>query len=58
MTTPSNAPEPHPLYWSVRRELWENRSVVRAPLIMSGVFLAGYLLGTAPLPFRMKQQRL
>jgi ABC-2 type transport system permease protein len=58
MTTPSNAPEPRPLYWSVRRELWENRSVVRAPLIMTGVFLAGYLLGTITLPFRMKQQRL
>ena len=25
-----------PLYWSVRRELWENRSIYLAPLIAAG----------------------
>ena len=29
------------LYWSVRRELWENRSVYIAPLAAAGMFLVG-----------------
>jgi ABC-2 type transport system permease protein len=28
-----------PLYWSVRRELWENRSIYIAPLAVAGVVL-------------------
>ena len=31
-----------PFYWSVRRELWENRSIYIAPLIVAGVILFGY----------------
>ncbi len=50
--------ESRPLFWSVRRELWENRSVYWAPLIMASVFLLGYLLSTITLPRRMQQQRL
>lgn len=30
-------------YWSVRRELWENRSVLIAPAASALLFLAGYL---------------
>ena len=34
--SPRNAPPDHlgdsPMYWSIRRELWENRSVYIAPL--------------------------
>jgi ABC-2 type transport system permease protein len=33
-----------PLYWSVRRELWENRSIYIAPLAVAAVYLAGYLI--------------
>ena len=33
-----------PLYWSVRRELWENRSITVAPLIVAGVVLFGSLI--------------
>jgi ABC-2 type transport system permease protein len=33
-----------PFYWSVRRELWENRAIYIAPLIVTGVVLFGYLL--------------
>ena len=33
-----------PFYWSVRRELWENRSIVIAPLAAAGVVLLGFLL--------------
>jgi ABC-2 type transport system permease protein len=31
-----------PLYWSVRRELWENRSVYVAPLAAAVLFLFGF----------------
>lgn len=33
-----------PFYWSLRRELWENRSLYLAPLAASAVFLAGFLV--------------
>jgi ABC-2 type transport system permease protein len=75
MTTPSNdsvagsqviAPaavsEPRPLYWSVRRELWENRFLYIAPLLITAVVLFGSLIRIISLasehavalkPFRM-----
>lgn len=31
-------------YWSVRRELWENRSIYIAPLIAAALFLVGYVI--------------
>jgi len=33
-----------PLYWSVRRELWENRSIFIAPLAAAGAALFGFLI--------------
>lgn len=33
-----------PLYWSVRRELWENRSIYLAPLAVAGFVLLGSLI--------------
>ena len=39
-----------PLYWSVRRELWENRSIYVAPLAAAAVLLFGVLIGTLALP--------
>ena len=33
-----------PLYWSVRRELWENRSLYIAPLAVGAVVLFGVLI--------------
>jgi ABC-2 type transport system permease protein len=35
-----------PFYWSVRRELWENRSLYIAPLIAAGFVLFGFLVGS------------
>src|SRR5437868_4266200 len=32
-----------PFYWSVRRELWENRSLYLAPLIAAAFVLLGFL---------------
>ena len=43
-----------PLYWSVRRELWENRSVYIAPLAAAAVFLIGFLVSLIFLPARMR----
>jgi ABC-2 type transport system permease protein len=43
------APEPsmtQPLLWSVRRELWENRSIYIAPLAVAVVVLFGFLIAT------------
>ena len=37
----------NPLYWSIRRELWENRSLYLAPLIIDAVVLFGVLISTA-----------
>ena len=35
-----------PLYWSIRRELWENRSLYIAPLTIASLFLVGFLIST------------
>jgi len=35
-----------PLYWSIRRELWENRSIYIAPLVVAGLVLFGFLIAT------------
>lgn len=42
------------LAWSVRRELWENRSVYLAPAVVAAVFLAGFFIGLVRLPDRMR----
>jgi ABC-2 type transport system permease protein len=43
-----------PFYWSVWRELWENRSIYIAPLIVACVELFGFLLSTVGLPERRR----
>jgi ABC-2 type transport system permease protein len=35
-----------PFYWSVRRELWENRSIYLAPAAVAAVVLLGLLVGS------------
>lgn len=44
-----------PFYWSVRRELWENRYVYIAPLGVAALFLLGSLIGMIHLPYQMRQ---
>ena len=64
-TSSDNMPEPaavtatgysstptRPFYWSVRRELWENRSIYVAPLIVAVVALFGFLVSTIGMPER------
>jgi ABC-2 type transport system permease protein len=42
-----------PLYWSIRRELWENRSIYIAPLVAAIVFLLGFFISMLSLRHRM-----
>src|SRR5437870_11316110 len=41
-----------PMYWSVRRELWENRSIYIAPVVVAAVVLFGFLISMMRLPHR------
>jgi ABC-2 type transport system permease protein len=50
---PANLSATQPFYWSVRRELWENRSLYIAPLAAAGVAMLGYLIGLFWLPRSM-----
>src|SRR3954447_9005904 len=68
MNTPSNnAPEFEPLvrkssvlsptrpfFWSVRRELWEFRSIYLAPLAVAAVFLFGFIISLFRLPAHLR----
>ena len=70
MNTPSNAvPEfpvgsrgvapaamsaTRPMYWSVLRELWENRSIFIAPLAVAAFVLFGFLISTIRVPAEMR----
>ncbi|HEY2093310.1 MAG TPA: ABC transporter permease [Thermoanaerobaculia bacterium] len=47
-----------PMYWSLRRELWENRSVYIAPLIVSLVCLLGFAISMIGLPARRRAAML
>jgi ABC-2 type transport system permease protein len=49
-SAPGPSRKVRPFYWSVRRELWENRSVLVAPLAMAGFALIGVMLSTHGLP--------
>ncbi|MGC2184789.1 MAG: ABC transporter permease [Terriglobales bacterium] len=42
------------LYWSVRRELWEYRSIYIAPLAAATLFLFAFLVSTIRLPGKMR----
>ena len=43
-TTPAAVSPMQALYWSIRRELWENPSIYVAPLIAAFVFLFGFFI--------------
>jgi ABC-2 type transport system permease protein len=42
------------MYWSVRRELWENRSIYVAPLIVAAVQVFGFAISTIGLADRRR----
>jgi ABC-2 type transport system permease protein len=43
-----------PFYWSVRRELWENRSLYIAPAAAAAFILLGFLIGLATLSHSLR----
>jgi ABC-2 type transport system permease protein len=43
-----------PMYWAVRRELWEYRSIYLAPLAVAALFLFGFLVSLITLPHRLR----
>jgi ABC-2 type transport system permease protein len=51
---PAVTPGARTLYWSVRRELWENPSIYVAPLAAAAVFMLGFSISTIGLPHRMR----
>jgi ABC-2 type transport system permease protein len=49
-----NAEKTRPMYWSVRRELWENRSIYIAPLIVAAVQVFGFAISIIGLAERRR----
>ncbi len=50
---PAVIPATRRMYWSVRRELWENRAIYMAPLIAAAVCLLGFLVNMIVVRHRM-----
>jgi len=50
LDTPAPLPRRRVFYWLVRRELWEHRAVLVAPLLVAVVGLVGFLLSAIGLP--------
>jgi ABC-2 type transport system permease protein len=47
-----------PMYWSVLREVWENKSICIAPSIVAAVILLGALISAGHLPDRRRSAML
>jgi ABC-2 type transport system permease protein len=54
VTAPTAISSAQRLYWALRRELWENRSIYIAPLAAAGVGLLGFLLTLIHLPEKVR----
>jgi len=48
---PAALPATRLVYWSVRRELWENRWIYIVPLIVAALFLCGFTIAAFRVPF-------
>lgn len=55
---PAKVSETRLLYWSLRRELWESRSLYIAPLGAAVVFLLGFAMTSVHLPDKMRAAAL
>jgi ABC-2 type transport system permease protein len=55
---PTPTSSPRPFYWSVWRELWENRSIYIAPLIVASIILFGSFVGAFHLAGRRRNALL
>ena len=54
VTVPVVIPASRSFYWSVRRELWENRSIYIAPLAVAALYLVGFLISAIHPPAQMR----
>jgi ABC-2 type transport system permease protein len=54
VAAPAAMARTRPLYWSVRRELWEHRSLYLAPLAVAVLIVLGSLINTVHLPRTMR----
>src|SRR5437764_11875228 len=54
----SGAAATAPFYWSVKREIWENKSIYIAPMIVAGLILVGALISAGHLPDRRRNAML
>jgi ABC-2 type transport system permease protein len=54
VTVPVVIPASRRLYWSVRRELWENRAIYIAPLAVAALILVAFLIGAIHPPVKMR----
>ncbi len=52
--TPAAVSATRHMYWSVKRELWENRSIYIAPLAVAALILFGFLISTIHLREKMR----
>jgi ABC-2 type transport system permease protein len=52
---PAAMSETRPIYWSIRREIWENRSIYIAPLAVAAVYLLGFGISVIWLPHNMRE---
>ena len=53
-TAPAVTSATRPFYWSVRRELWENRSIYIAPVAAGCLGLFGFIISAVGLPERRR----
>ena len=51
---PATNPAIRPFYWSVRRELWENRSIYIAPVAAGCLCFFGFIISAIGLPERRR----
>jgi ABC-2 type transport system permease protein len=54
VSDPGYSARTRPFYWSVKRELWENRSIYIVPLIVAAVDLLGFAISTIGLAERRR----
>jgi ABC-2 type transport system permease protein len=51
---PAGVAATRPMYWSLRRELWENRSIIIAPLAVAALMMFGFAVSLFHLPERRR----
>jgi ABC-2 type transport system permease protein len=51
---PPMSHQTRPIWWSVRREVWENRSLYLAPIGVGGFIFAGFIMSAIGLPARRR----